>query len=290
MPNSSMSTFNRLLGGHTPGPQSSGAPHNNQHPSMLISKNSSQQSKGFIEEGVGARANNIFEPQIFQLQSMLNSLSSIQPQQTASHDRLQDSQKLAFLARQLQQQRSSPNNMANLAHLANSGNLAQSFSHLSAQNLASLAGHPTQLPGGANRSSISHLEQQQLQQNVVDHSVRFSNPHGPQQPLGKPQPNLPGMKPILQNGFSSSVPIVPPHPTIVEDVGLGPYGNKIAFWSLGISIYEEPEAFTISQYDELDKASQSLSIDAKPNRKKSSGPVISKLKKLILNHYQPSII
>ncbi|KAI8452456.1 hypothetical protein BY996DRAFT_6415507 [Phakopsora pachyrhizi] len=118
----------------------------------------------------------------------------------------------------------------------------------------------------------------------------------------------------------------------VEDVGLGPYGNKIDFWSLGISIYEhrrliakvcsemveaskpesraipeelkdntsnnvlkgdfteEPEAFTISQNDELDKASQSLSIDAKPNRKKSSGPVISKLKKLILNHYQLSII
>ncbi|CAH7686120.1 hypothetical protein PPACK8108_LOCUS20729 [Phakopsora pachyrhizi] len=53
---------------------------------------------------------------------------------------------------------------------------------------------------------------------------------------------------------------------------------------------QEPKAFTISQDDELDKASQSLSIDAKPNRKKSSGPVISKLKKLILNHYQPSII
>ncbi|CAH7675918.1 hypothetical protein PPACK8108_LOCUS11000 [Phakopsora pachyrhizi] len=53
---------------------------------------------------------------------------------------------------------------------------------------------------------------------------------------------------------------------------------------------QEPEAFTISQDDELDKASQSLSIDAKPNRKKSSGHVISKLKKLILNHYQPSII
>ncbi|CAH7680930.1 pyridoxal phosphate-dependent transferase [Phakopsora pachyrhizi] len=35
---------------------------------------------------------------------------------------------------------------------------------------------------------------------------------------------------------------------------------------------QEPEAFTISQDDELDKASQSLSIDAKPNRKKSSGP------------------
>ncbi|KAI8443296.1 hypothetical protein BY996DRAFT_6517613 [Phakopsora pachyrhizi] len=31
---------------------------------------------------------------------------------------------------------------------------------------------------------------------------------------------------------------------------------------------QEPEAFTISQYDELDKASQSLSIDAKPNRNK----------------------
>ncbi|KAI8455611.1 hypothetical protein BY996DRAFT_4580630 [Phakopsora pachyrhizi] len=152
MPNSSMSTFNRLLGGHTPGPQSSGAPHNNQHPSMLISNNSSQQSKGFIEEGVGARANNNFDPQIFQLQSMLNSVSSIQPQQTASHDRLQDNQKLAFLARQLQQQRLSPNNMANSAHLANSGNLAQSFSHLSTQNLASSAGHPTQLPGSANRS------------------------------------------------------------------------------------------------------------------------------------------
>ncbi|KAI8449028.1 hypothetical protein BY996DRAFT_6588586 [Phakopsora pachyrhizi] len=31
---------------------------------------------------------------------------------------------------------------------------------------------------------------------------------------------------------------------------------------------QEPEAFTISQYDELDKTSQSLSIDAKPNRNK----------------------
>ncbi|KAI8447993.1 hypothetical protein BY996DRAFT_6504001 [Phakopsora pachyrhizi] len=31
---------------------------------------------------------------------------------------------------------------------------------------------------------------------------------------------------------------------------------------------QEPEAFTISQDDELDKTSQSLSVDAKPNRKK----------------------
>ncbi|CAH7674221.1 expressed protein [Phakopsora pachyrhizi] len=53
---------------------------------------------------------------------------------------------------------------------------------------------------------------------------------------------------------------------------------------------QEPEAIKISQDDELDKALQSLSIDAKPNRKKSSGPVISELKKLILNHYQPSTL
>ncbi|CAH7673128.1 hypothetical protein PPACK8108_LOCUS7994 [Phakopsora pachyrhizi] len=29
----------------------------------------------------------------------------------------------------------------------------------------------------------------------------------------------------------------------VEDVGLGPYGNKIDFWSLGISIYEERDTY-----------------------------------------------
>lgn len=130
----------------------------------LFSTNYPVHVKSPVDNGSNSLRNqNGLEPQMFQLQHLLhsshtNNLGSV-PSQHPAQDRNGDNQKLAFLTRQLHQQRLSPSHVINQVNGANNLNTLMSLNNGSST--------PASLQQPNNRQSANQFDQ--LPQNVVEY-------------------------------------------------------------------------------------------------------------------------
>ncbi|KNZ63332.1 hypothetical protein VP01_1158g2 [Puccinia sorghi] len=185
-------------GNNPNGSQSIGSASN--QPFSLFSTNHLPQIKSPVDASFGGLRNQAaHDPQMFQLRHMLhsvnsNSLSNI-PAQQLVHDRSTDNQKLAFLSRQLHQQRMLPNLSLNQTSGANYLNPSTSLNPASPSSVSLQMSNNRQ---GMSQFEQSQQQQQQQQQNGLEYQrVPIAGPtstvngpsHGLQHLNPAPAPN-----------------------------------------------------------------------------------------------------
>ncbi|KAA1119502.1 hypothetical protein PGT21_027544 [Puccinia graminis f. sp. tritici] len=154
------------------GSQSIGSAVN--QPFSLFATNHPPHVKSPIDASFGGVRNQaVHDPQMFQLRHMLHSVNSNNlgniPAQQLAHDRSTDNQKLAFLSRQLHQQRMPSNFIINPTSSANHSNAFMSL------NLASpRACLQIRYTNWQGMSQFEQQQQQQQQQNGLEYQRRLS--------------------------------------------------------------------------------------------------------------------